>query len=440
MTKSLSLRYLLIPGMLGLQLVSCDGLREESAAPDFDLAIANIHIIDPVTKRIIANQTILINADTIADIVTGNDGEFNLPDSMIINGTDKYVISGFWNMHTHICWKENLDEELFPILLSYGITGVRDMGGDADILNKFKSRIRQNPQSGPTIFGSGPIIDGENPIHPDVSVAVTSENVNKILDSLSAKNVDFFKVYSLLPESVLEQVSVYAQQKNIPFAGHVSEYTSPTKAVQLGQKSFEHLNRIEDMSSDTSLLNLFIETAIGKKSWLCPTLIIYQRKVDLAEQKDLYNPLYDQIDNSLKSEWEYARKKRGGVGADPDKLEQIKARFKQQKRLVKTFYERKLPMLLGTDFAGMPYVYPGFSFHEEMALMSEIGVDNYDVLRMATYDAAAYFEITDSYGSIEKGKVADLVILNKNPVEEIQNSSDIYQVIRAGKKIKSVIN
>lgn len=208
-----------------------------------DIAISNINIIDPVNRQIIPNQTILIKEGIISDIVPSENNLENIIADSIMDGTDKYILSGFWDMHTHVTWKDDLNESLFPVILSYGITGARDMGGDADILNRFKTKIRTNPTSGPELYGPGPLLDGSNPIHPEFSEALTEENVNQVLDSLYTK-VDFFKVYSLLLESVLKKISAYSQQNNIPIAGHVSEYITPTQAARLGYKSFEHLNRI----------------------------------------------------------------------------------------------------------------------------------------------------------------------------------------------------
>ncbi|HMB97533.1 MAG TPA: amidohydrolase family protein [Balneolaceae bacterium] len=402
-----------------------------------DIIITNINIIDPVDHQIIPDQTIFIRDGIIAEIFTSVENVEDMVADSIIDGTGKYVLSGFWNMHTHVTWKGDLDKSVFPVLLSYGITGVRDMGGDANILNIFKAQIKTNPTSGPKLYGPGPLLDGSNPIHPDFSEAITDENVDQILDSLYNK-VDFYKVYSLLPENILKRISAYSQDNNIPIAGHVSEYITPTQAAQLGYKSFEHLNRIEDIRSDSAELKSFITAAKKSNAWFCPTLVIYQRKVQIAEGQDLSHPLYNKIDNNLREEWQRAKENREGVGSNPNKLRELISIFSEQKELVKLFYQKDLPLLIGSDFGGMAFVYPGYSFHEEMHLLSQIGVNNYDVLKMATYNPAVYFNITDKYGSIAEGKAADLVIMDKNPVEDIQNTLQISTVIRNGKPLNYI--
>ncbi|NBC64990.1 MAG: hypothetical protein GVY07_04920 [Bacteroidetes bacterium] len=220
----------------------------------YDIVITNINIIDPVERQTRPDQTIFIRDEIIAEILPSEEIEKEVIADSIIDGTDKYVLSGFWNMHTHVTWKDDLDVSLFPVLLSFGIIGVRDMGGDAAILNKFKAKIEATPISEPKIFGPGPSLDGINPIHPDFSEAVTGENVHQILDSLYNKE-DFYKVYSLLPENIIKKISAYSKEHNMPIAGHVSEFITPTQAAQLGYKSFEHLNRIEEIRRKTGLKN-----------------------------------------------------------------------------------------------------------------------------------------------------------------------------------------
>ena len=416
--------------LLVLCFISCNNKFRDAT-----LVITNINIIDPVHQKIIPGQTILIKDSIIVGVVSAGLSKMNIADALVIDGTGKYIISGFWNMHTHVCWKDNLSQTVLPVLLSYGITGVRDMGGDVAIMNNFKKQILQNPVSGPVIYGAGPILDGDPPVHPDFSIALTKQNFKQKLDSLYTQKPDFFKVYSLLPEELVEEISVYARQKHMNFAGHISEYIPPVRAAQLHQKSFEHLNRIDELYHDSMALNGFIAAVKTNNTWLCPTLIVYQRKVEMAEGKKLQHPLYESIDPSLKQEWLQAQQKRREQGSAPDKLAMLKNTFSEQKALVTRFYKENIPMLIGSDFAGMAFIYPGYSFHEEMALLSQTGFSNYDILKMATYNPAVYFNITNKHGTIEKGKIANMVMLDENPVVDIRNTLKIGEVIRQGKRI-----
>lgn len=91
--------------------------------------------------------------------------------------------------------------------------------------------------------------------------------------------------------------------------------------------------------------------------------------------------------------------------------------------------------MIGSDFGGMAFIYPGYGMHEEMSLLQSIGIKNYDILKMATYNPAVYFNLTESYGSITEGLYADIIVFDKNPVVDINNSLKINYVIKHGKKV-----
>ena len=409
-----------------------------SQSTSYDLVIKNISVIDVQHKEIIPKQTIYIKGDRIAKIER-NKVQKKIVSDTIIDGTGKFILPGFWDMHIHICWKENLND-LFPTLLGYGITGLRDLGGDVNILNKFKQQVKNNPQSGPAIFGAGPILDGEEPVHSDFSVPLTQNNVRQVLDSLYSEKIDFLKVYSLLPKPVLDSIATYAKEKNIPFAGHVSEYLTPEEASTLGQKSFEHLNRLEELQNDSTRFSAFIKAAKSNNTWICPTLIIYKRKFEFSKKEFYLHALYNELDIDLKTEWEHVKKKWQSKALTEEETIHSQTRYENQKKLVKSFYDNEIPFLLGTDFAGMQFVYPGYSLHEEMALLQSIGIPPFDILKMATYNPALFFEVADLYGSVEHKKMADLIILDESPIVDIQNTLKISSVIKAGKMVKNIKN
>ncbi|TAF63795.1 MAG: hypothetical protein EAZ55_13090 [Cytophagales bacterium] len=407
-----------------------------SQSISYDIVIKDISVLDVRHSKIIRSQTIYIKDDRIAKIEKSKKYEKILSDT-IIEGNGKFILPGFWDMHTHICWKDNLNN-LFPTLLGYGITGVRDMGGDVNILNKFKQQIKNNPQSGPIIFGAGPMLDGAEPIHRDFSASLTQNNVQQVLDSLYSQKIDFLKVYSLLPKDVLNSIATFAKEKKISFAGHISEYLTPEEASALGQKSFEHLNRLEELQNDTDRFFTFIKLAKSNNTWLCPTLIIYKRKAEFAKNEFYTHPLYHDLDNDMKNEWEEIKKKWQNKNLTEEEVLYSQKRYENQKKLVKSFYDNGIPLLLGADFAGMQFIYPGYSLHEEMALLNTIGIPPFEILKMATYNPALFFGLTDLYGTVEEKKMADLIILNENPIIDIKNTLNIYTVIKAGKIVKNI--
>lgn len=414
--------------LLIASIFSCHGEFD-----NFDVVIEDITIIDVKNSKLLPNQTIYIKGNRIENITTYS-RNINVIADTVINAKGKFISSGFWDMHVHSCWKSNLDKTIFPAFLKFGITGIRDMGGSLEVLNTFKKRAKAKPDSYPNLFGAGPIIDGENPIHPAFSVAASNKNIKRVLDSLTKNNVDFFKVYSLLHKDVLDSIATYSKNHKIDFSGHISEYISPEYASSIRQKSFEHLNKLEELQSDSIRLKEFVQIAKKNKNWICPTLILYQRKFEFGKGEFIYHPLFDKLDADLKVEWQEIKESKSSKGEH--NIGNASAKFQKQKQLVKYFYDNDIPLLLGTDFAGMQFIYPGYSFHEEMKLMQEIGISQFEILRMATLNPATYLNVSDFHGTVEKNKIADLVIFDKNPTENIENALLINMVLKSGKIIK----
>ena len=131
---------------------------------------------------------------------------------------------GLWDMHFHLCWMNNNDSLLFPVLLKNGITGIRDMGGDLHIMNNFKSRMKNKMIIAPEIYGAGPILDGNPPVQPDFSLPLDdNSNIENLLDSLKNNGAEFFKVYSLIKEKQPTAIAAYCTTHNMTFEGHLSE-------------------------------------------------------------------------------------------------------------------------------------------------------------------------------------------------------------------------
>jgi hypothetical protein len=414
-----------------LLLSSCLGCQQNTDR--YEIIIEDITIIDVENAELVPNQTIYIRHDRIEKITSSNGSDGILSDT-IINGAGKYILPGFWDMHVHACWKDDLDKNVFPVFLQYGITGIRDMGGSLEILNSFKNKAKNQPYLYPNLYGAGPLLDGERPVHPAFSISVTTENFRKVLDSLRNNQVDFFKVYSLLPSIVLDSIATYSSQHKINFSGHISEYITPEKASKLGYKSFEHLNRLEELSDDSTSLNELIGMLKENGNWLCPTMVMYQRKNQMVKGDFFYHSLFEGLDKDLKMEWENLKNK--SATKSENEIIISNNRFRKQKNLVKTFYDNQIPLLIGTDFAGMQFIYPGYSYHEEMMLMQELGITQFEILKMATLNPAIYLNISESFGTVEKNKTADLVILNANPIENIENTLSIEMVIKSGVIVK----
>jgi len=398
-----------------------------------DLVIRHINVVDVVSGTLLADQVIVTNEGRFA-YVDKDPGNVEVPNgTTVIDGTGRYAIPGLWDMHVHACWSDTNASLLLPALLAHGITGVRDMGGDLHLLNAFKQRVLAEPSAGPDLFGCGPIIDGDPPVFPDFTLPVNSAtDLPNVLDSLSANGADFFKVYSLLAPEELERIASYSKEHDRVFAGHLSEYVEPERAIALGQRSIEHLNRLDEVwMEDRYRLDAIASAMVEHGTWSCPTLIAYQRKSHLYDPA-LRDTVMDALVPGLQAEWEQAVRKRTERYGAPHQRDSLEKRYQQQLALVEHLKERGVRLLAGSDLAGMAFVYPGSGLLEELELLVSAGLSNAEALRSATLSPAEYFGAQAELGSIATGKVADLVVLEGNPLAEIRKTRTVVHVVHRG--------
>lgn len=421
---------ILLPSGLLTMLLCCSPTRRTAATAS--IVIRNVNVINVNNGQVLPMQDVVIKSDTIFFVGSGFNGK--TPSGSEIDGSGKYMIPGLWDMHVHMAWNPNIDSIVFPALLSHGITGIRDMGGDLGILRRFRQRGSNRFAYLPHIYGAGPMIDGDPPVHNEFSVPLNAKtNTTGVLDSLQRNGSDFFKTYSLLQEDQLRQISEWSKANDMSFSGHLSEYIEPELSISLGLSSVEHLNRLDDIWWSTpARINTIASQMKRSGTYLCPTLITYHLKTrifDSTVEKKNENIF---IPGSLMLEWKalwQARAKR----MQNRPIDSVEQRYGSQKKLVRYLHSNGISILAGSDFAGMPYVYPGSSLHDELALLVEAGLSNLSALQSATINAAVFMKKETSFGSIEPGKQADLLLLESNPLDNIKNTRRITHVIIGGK-------
>lgn len=411
--------------------MSCSSVQNNKPKSTF-LIIRNINVVDVSSGRILPNQDVVVKDELIYFV--GKSFSEKIPSySTYIDGKGKYLCPGLWDMHFHLCWDKNNDTLLFPALLKNGITGIRDMGGDLNIMNAFKS-ASQNFK--PTIYGAGPMIDGNPPVYNDFSLPVDDNtNMKAVLDSLKNSAVDFFKTYSLIKEKQLLNISTYTRKNNFQFAGHLSEYVEPEVSILAGQKSIEHLNRLDIIwEENKNRLDSIVTLMNENQTYLCPTLITYQLKTKVRDTSITLFEYSKYISSSLMSEWQAAWKKRLNRHTKLADWDELNKTFQSQMQLVNHINKMGVMILAGSDFAGMPYVYPGISLHQELKLLVEAGLTNSEALKTATINPATFMGKHNLFGSVAVGKYADLLILENNPLDNIESLRTIQFVVSKGKK------
>jgi imidazolonepropionase-like amidohydrolase len=424
--------------------------------PDKTLAFVHATVIDATGTPAQPDMTVIIEAQRI--VALGPGASISIPkNARVVDASGKYLIPGLWDMHVHEIFGDWLpeDEKITPLLfVANGITGVRDMGGDLESLKKWRSRIASRDLLGPRMFIAGPMLDGPVPAFPSSAPVKDAADGRRIVDELKASGVDFIKIQSLVPRDGYFAAADEARKQGIVFAGHVPDAVRAVEASNAGQKSIEHLTGVfEGCSSveaelmskprgpgrgrflatyDPAKAKALIALFLKNQTWQVPTLFWEQGEWLIEQTNSGPDPLAKYAPPAWKDRtWPmFTRDILKSWSTDPvaDREAFVQAEFK----MVGEMHRAGVPILAGTDTAAGVRVYPGFSLHSELELLAHAGLSPMETLQTATRNPALYLGLADS-GTIEKGKRADLVLLDANPLDSISNTRKIRSVVLNGR-------
>lgn len=437
------------------------------------LAISDVTVIDATGAPAKPHMTVIIQGDGISRIAKTE--EAAIPkNAQVIDGQGKFLIPGLWDMHVHTVMG-NLPERFFPLFIANGVTGVRDMASDLELLKRLRKNIADGRLLGPRVIG-GPMVDGPIPIWPQIAIPISDEaGARQTVASVKDRGADFIKVYSLIPRAAYFALADEAKKLRIPFAGHVPFSVSAAEASDAGQKSIEHMEGIlracstvepelrktteeairnakDSEQVTTSLLRVINETEMRafetfsqekatalfarfaqNGTWQAPTLVVARAGAFMDDSDFTNDPRLKYVRRSVRESWknqdDFRLKNRTA-----EKSALYKRAFQQRLELVGAMHRAGVKMLAATD-ALVWYVVPGFSLHDELELFVQAGLSPMEALQTATRNPATYLGLSDTLGTVEQGKKADLVLLEANPLENISNTKKITAVIVGGKLV-----
>jgi imidazolonepropionase-like amidohydrolase len=420
-------------------------------------AIALIHgtVIDGTGAPEQLGMTVITAGGHIVDI--GKDGEVQLPQNAhIVDASGKFLIPGLIDMHVHTSWDPSF---VRPMLLANGVTSVREMfAKDRRAIQLRRAELAHGEILGPRILAAGQIIDGEGGPWPGSVIVANAEQARQAVDAEKRDGFDYVKVYSALSRDEFFAIADEAKRDNIPFAGHVPGSVSVIEASNAGQKSFEHLygillacssredelrghsrspyqeEQIEATSVSAQKAESLFELLKKNGTWQTPTLVVL-RNAALHDDPQVVASFLDPerlqyVPYSLRLMWALGLKVTPKM--TPQQLEISRTYFETESRIVGDMQRAGVGVLAGTDTPN-PYVYPGFALHDELELLVSAGLTPMEALETATRNPARFLGMSDSIGTIEKGKAADLVLLDSDPLIDIRNTRKIDAVFVAGK-------
>lgn len=413
--------------------------------------ITHVTVIDTETGKEESDRTVVISGDRISE-VRDSKGVKPPPDAKVVDGTGKYLIPGLWDMHVH-SWNY---EATFPIYIANGVIGVRDMFGPQDA-NKFRAELATKKDVTPHFYLASPIIDGHPKLWPTSIEVSTPEQARKVVDEQHERGADFIKVYSRLSRESYFAIIDESKHLNIPVEGHVPNQIGAWEASEAKQKSFEHLlgipvacsDREEEIQpkiiaapsskerlrlraeasrshSEKKCQRLFVQF-VKKNTWQVPTLTLNRAFGMLNDPQFTHDDRVRYFGGELRDR---LTAKNHPAAADFAAQREL---YAYDQKMVGAMFRAGVPMLAGTD-TGNPYCFPGFSLHDELALLVESGVSPLGALQAATRNAALFMDASDKYGSVTPSKIADLVLLDADPLQDIHNTTRISEVFLAGKE------
>lgn len=407
--------------------------------------IRHVTVIPMDSERTVPDQTVVLRDGRILSI--GDAGTVAEPDdAAVIDGTGKYLLPGIAEMHAHVPPSTRNPEYMSEVLFLYkanGITTVRGMLGHPLHL-QLRGQAARGEIVSPRIFTSGPSINGQSAPTPEVAEAMVRAQ--------KAAGYDLLKLHPGITRATFDRMVEVADEVGIDYAGHVSDFVGLPRALEVRQKSVDHLDGYMPLlvpadRNPASLPILFfgwnlvphaderlIPDAVRRTKeagvWNVPTQSLIEHLLGPDSIDELASrPEMAYVPPDMLQSWMNAKQ---GYLDNPNFSMELGVEFIRLRRaLIAEMNRQDAGLLLGSD-APQIFNVPGFAIHHEMRMMVESGMTPYEVLRAGTVNVAMYFDELDSAGTVEAGKRADLVLLDANPLADIAAMRGVQAVWMGG--------
>lgn len=428
------------------------------------IVVSNVNLIDVESGAVRGNMTVVVGNGRIADVVAS--GARTPPGARVVDGRGKFLIPGLWDMHIH--W---YDERFLPLFIANGVTGVRQMFGGPLHLT-WRRRIESGELLGPRHVVGSTIVDGAPPVWPGSLVVTTPEQARETVQRIKTDGFDFVKVYSRLPREAYFAILEEAKRQGLTAQGHVPNGVTVWEATDAGQRTIEHLTgvllaaskeedelrargarlpqptiatpsdadarnalrdyrqRIFETYDDSKAASLFARFR-KNGTWHVPTLTVIRSGASTDDPAFTNDPRLRFMPPAVSTSWKPENNPRIRMKTK-DEYELDRRILQLQYKAVGAMHRGGVNILAGTDVLN-PFVFPGFSLHDELALLVQAGLSPLDALRAATLNPAKYLGTTATQGTVDKGKVGDLVLLDANPLDDITATTRINAVIVNGR-------
>ena len=406
------------------------------------IAIVNVNVVPMTAETIVEAQTVVVDGDRITTV--GGVNEVPVPDgAIVVDGTDRYLMPGLAEMHAHVpaARGQELDRVLTLFAVN-GVTTIRGMLGRPSHL-AVRDRLEHGELFGPRLVTSGPSLNGNS-----VNGAADAEAKVR---AQAAAGYDFIKLHPGLTSDEFRAIAETAKEVGIPFAGHVPVAVGVQGALDAGMASIDHLDgyiaALLPADSDASGgyggffdVMLADEAMPGKvaalahatassKTWNVPTQSLFEHRVSDESPADMQNrPEMQYMPAATVRSW--VDRKQAQLGERGYSPELGRQAILLRRRIILALHEAGARLLLGSD-APQVFNVPGFSLHQELGFLVDAGLTPFEAIATGTTAVAEFFG--SNGGVVEEGRDADLVLLDANPLDDIENTRRVHGVVLRGR-------
>jgi hypothetical protein len=451
-----------ILAVLAFLCLSAPALAARLAA---DLIFRHAVIVDVEHSTLAADQAVVIRGGTLVDVGAdaGLAGKWRAPTS--IDAAGRYLIPGLWDMHVHFGGGPELIEEnraLMPLYIAHGITTVRDCSGDlSQEVLKWRGELEQKTLLGPQLFTSGAKLEGIHPVWKGTLEVGSQGDVDAALSRLTRDRVDFVKITdSTMDPNLFLYALTRVHGMGMRASGHIPLQLTVQQAVTAGISSIEHIDyayqagvkdeasiaadfaagRIDraeayrriDAGFDLSTARAAYTALAQRGVSVTPTLNGSRITAWLDLDDHAHDAYLAYIGPQLRKtyDWRIERANR----ASPAEIGFRHQHFEHLASILPLLQQAGVSIMAGTDAGFLnSFDYPGIGLHEELSLFVKSGLTPAQALIAATRAGPSWFGLLDQYGGISTGKVADLVLLDGNPIEDIAATRAIRAVVLHGR-------
>jgi hypothetical protein len=433
-----------VPELVRVQEAKSVEHRKAQAArlihrPAGPLAIRGARLFDPATGSVHPDTTVLVSGNKITAV--GRDGEVQVPaGAEVVEARGRFLLPGLWDMHTHLAPLDGLLD------IAAGVTTARDMANEIEILTELRRQWDAGEAVGPRVLRAG-FIDGPGPYAGPSKVLVDNEkDALAWVDRYAEMGYQQIKLYSSLDPKLVAPIAQRAHGHGLRLSGHIPNGMTAEQAVRAGYDEIQHanfvfLNFLEGVDTRTPARFVEVGEHAAELDLASPRVrsfirLLKERGTVLDPTVNIFENMYEARPGEISPTFAAAAGRvppqvqrsfrNGGLNPEPAKVRRYSDSFRKMLALVRTLHEAGVTIVPGTDALA------GFALHRELELYAEAGIPPADVLRIATLGAARVMKKDAELGSIEPGKLADLILIDGDPLVRMSDIRRVTLTVKDG--------